>query len=98
MIFFPIMEHKRMEWKWEMTFVSAVLQLQAGTAKMRKVKMGNTRRKYALYKYALQFQKYMIKKWQCLIKMALMPVRDLDDGYHLYIVSLVSGMSLQDPT
>ncbi len=61
MIFFLIMEHKRMEWKWEMTFVSAVLQLQAGTATMRKVKMGNTRRKYALYKYALQFQKYMIK-------------------------------------
>lgn len=33
-----------------------------------------------------------------IIKMNLMPVRESDDGYNGWIVSLVSGKSLQDPT
>ncbi len=71
MIFFLSMEQKRMECKWEMTFVSAVLQLQAGTAIMRKVKMGNNRWKYTPYTYALQFQKYMTKKYCASLKWLL---------------------------
>ncbi len=60
--------------------------------------MGNNRRKYTMQTYALQFQKYMTTKVLCIIEMALMSVRHLDDWYHLYIVSIMSEMSLQDPT
>lgn len=60
-----------MECKYEITFVSAILQLLAGTATMRKVKMGNNRRKYTMQTYALQFQKYMTKKYCALLKWLL---------------------------
>lgn len=51
------MEQKCIECKLEMTFVSAVLQLQAGTATTRKGKMANNRWKHTLDPYVLQFQK-----------------------------------------